>query len=208
MKDRKTMIGASITEPNSGSDFLFPHDEPGVTGQYLAKKKGMNGFSTATKCSALRAAFRTTSSLMARTEPKGPISKSVTQFVIDTRKPGWSVRRVNDMMGNELVTNVQMHFDNYRLADRYRESPVNGAFDVMRSRLAGKSLHMFAVIGWAERTWEDMKEYALNRIQGGKPIIQHPNVGSLIAETDCMIRHCRLFLYQDAWEWQQIGQGR
>ncbi len=208
MKDRKTMLGASITEPNSGSDYLFPHDEPGVTGQYLAKKEGDEWVFNGDKMFCTAGGVSNYLMLMARTEPKGPISKSVTQFVIDTRKPGWSVGRVNDMMGNELVTNVQMHFENYRLPDRYRESPVNGAFDVMRSRLAGKSLHMFAVIGWAERTWEDMKEYALNRIQGGKPIIQHPNVGSLIAETDCMIRHCRLFLYQDAWEWQQIGQGQ
>jgi alkylation response protein AidB-like acyl-CoA dehydrogenase len=77
------------------------------------------------------------------------------------------------MMGNELVTNVQLHFENYRIPDRYRVSPINGAFEVMKSRLAGKSLHMFAVLGWAERTWEDMKEYAKARVQGGKPIIQN-----------------------------------
>ena len=126
--------------------------------------------------------------VMARTEPKGPISKSVTQFVIDTRKPGWSIARVNDMMGNELVSNVQMHFENFRVPDRYRVSPVNGAFDsheipsrrqvppyVCRPRLGGKYLGRHEGI----RT---------GRIQGGKPIIQHNNVGMLIAETDCMIR--------------------
>jgi alkylation response protein AidB-like acyl-CoA dehydrogenase len=146
--------------------------------------------------------------VMARTDPKGPISKSVTQFVIDTRLPGWSVSRVNDMMGNELVTNVQLHFENYRIPDRYRVSPINGAFEVMKSRLAGKSLHMFAVLGWAERTWEDMKEYAKARVQGGKPIIQHSNVGMLVAETDCLLRTTRLLQYQDAWEWHHVGEGQ
>jgi alkylation response protein AidB-like acyl-CoA dehydrogenase len=40
MNDRKTMMAGSITEPNSGSDYLFPHDEPGATGQYFARREG------------------------------------------------------------------------------------------------------------------------------------------------------------------------
>ena len=39
MNDRKTMIGASITEPNSGSDFLLPYDEPGATGAIPRKER-------------------------------------------------------------------------------------------------------------------------------------------------------------------------
>lgn len=208
MNDRKTAMAASITEPNSGSDFLLPYDEPGVAGQFFARKEGDEWVLDGDKMFCTGGGVSNYITIMVRTEPKGPLSKSVTQFVLDTRKPGWSIARVNDMMGNELVSNVQMHFDNYRLPDRYRVSPVNGAFEVMKSRLAGKSLHFFAVVGWAERTWEDMKEYAMNRVQGGKPIIRHHNVGMLVAETDCLLRHARLFLYHDAWEWQQLGQGQ
>jgi len=208
MKDRKTMMGASITEPNSGSDFLVPYDEPGAAGQYMAHQEGNEWVFNGDKMFCTAGGVSNYLTVMARTDPKGPISKSVTQFVIDTRLPGWSVSRVNDMMGNELVTNVQLHFENYRIPDRYRVSPINGAFDVMKSRLAGKSLHMFAVLGWAERTWEDMKEYAKARVQGGKPIIQHSNVGMLVAETDCLLRTTRLLQYQDAWEWHHAGEGQ
>jgi acyl-CoA dehydrogenase len=208
MKDRKTMMGASITEPNSGSDFLVPYDEPGAAGQYMARQEGDEWIFNGDKMFCTAGGVSNYLTVMARTDPKGPISKSVTQFVIDTRLPGWSVARVNDMMGNELVTNVQLHFENYRIPDRYRVSPINGAFEVMKSRLAGKSLHMFAVLGWAERTWEDMKEYAKARVQGGKPIIQHSNVGMLVAETDCLLRTTRLLQYQDAWEWHHAGEGQ
>ena len=208
MKDRKTMMGASITEPNSGSDFLVPYDEPGAAGQYMAHQEGNEWVFNGDKMFCTAGGVSNYLTVMARTDPKGPISKSVTQFVIDTRLPGWSVSRVNDMMGNELVTNVQLHFENYRIPDRYRVSPINGAFEVMKSRLAGKSLHMFAVLGWAERTWEDMKEYAKARVQGGKPIIQHSNVGMLVAETDCLLRTTRLLQYQDAWEWHHAGEGQ
>jgi alkylation response protein AidB-like acyl-CoA dehydrogenase len=208
MNDRKTMMGASITEPNSGSDMLMPYNEPGVAGQYLARKEGDDWIFNGDKMFCTAGGVSNYVTVMARTDPKGPITTSVTQFVVNTRWPGWSFARVNDMMGNELVSNVQMHFENMRVPDRYRVSPVNGAFEVMKSRLAGKSLHMFAHLGWSERIWEDMKEYAMNRVQGGKPIIQHNNVGMLIAETDCMIRNARLQLYHDAWEWQTLDQGQ
>ena len=208
MNDRKTMMGASITEPNSGSDWLIPYDEPGVTGQYFARKVGDEWILNGDKMFCTAGGVSNYITVMMRTAPDGPISKSCTQFVVDTRKPGWSIARVNDMMGNELVSNVQMHFEDYHLPDRYRVSPVNGAFEVLKSRLAGKSLHMFAHIGWTGRVWEDMKEYAMARTQGGKPIIQHNNIGTLLTETDCMLRLARLQLYHDAWEWHNLGQGQ
>jgi alkylation response protein AidB-like acyl-CoA dehydrogenase len=206
MKDRKTMMAASITEPNSGSDFLMPYDEPGAAGQYFARREGNDWIINGDKMFCTAGGVSNYVTIMVRTDPKGPLSKSVTQFVFPTKTPGWSVSRVNDMMGNELVTNVQMRFENCRLPDRYRVSPVNGAFDVLRSRLAGKALHMFAVLGWAERAYEDMKDYAKARIQGGKPIIQHNNVGQMIAEADCLLKTARLQLYQNAWECMGEGQ--
>lgn len=208
MRDRTTMMGASITEPNSGSDMLLPYDEPGVSGQFFAKKEGDEWVFNGDKMFCTAGGVSNYLTIMVRTDPKGPISKSVTQFVIDTRRPGWSVARVNDMMGNEIVSNVQMRFENYRIPDRYRVSPVNGAFDVLKSRLAGKSLHIFGLAGWSRRVWEEMADYAKARVQGGKPIIQHPNVGMLVSETDCLLRTLRLLLYQDAWEWQQTGEGQ
>jgi acyl-CoA dehydrogenase len=207
MNDRKTMMAASITEPNSGSDFLLPYDAPGETGQFFARKEGDEWILNGDKMFCTAGGVSNYVNLMVRTDPKGPITQSVTQFVIDTRKPGWSISRVNEMMGDEIPANVQMRFENYRVHDKYRLSPVNGAFAKMKSRLAGKSLHFFAVIGWAQRTWEDMKEYAMNRIQGGRPIIQHPTVGTLIAEGDARLRALRLLLYQDAWDWATSDVG-
>jgi alkylation response protein AidB-like acyl-CoA dehydrogenase len=206
MNDRKTMMAASITEPNSGSDFLMPHDEPGASGQHFGRQEGDEWIINGDKMFCTAGGVSNYLTLMIRTEPKGPLSKSVTQFIFPTKTPGWSVARVNDMMGNEPWANVQMRFDNCRLPDRYRVSPVNGAFAVLRSRLAGKSLHMFSHLGWAERTYEDMLNYAKARIQGGKPIIQHLNIGQMIAEADCLLKTARLLLYQNAWECMGEGQ--
>jgi alkylation response protein AidB-like acyl-CoA dehydrogenase len=55
-------------------------------------------------------------------------------------------------------------------------------------------------LGETEKLWEDMRDFTKTRIQGGKPIIQHTNVGMLIAEADVLLQTSRLLQYQFAWE--------
>lgn len=205
MEDRRTIFAASITEANSGSDMLVPYDEPGGAAMYFARQEGDEWILNGDKQWCEGASVANYVVLNVRTEPKGPVTKSVTTFLFPTSTPGWSVR-VNDMMGNEVFPNAQQHYENCRISDRYRITPVNAGYDAMRLRFAGVTVHLFAMLGWAEKMWEDMREYARTRIQGGKPIIQHNNVGMMVAEADVLLRAFKLFLYQNAHEC--VAEGR
>ncbi|MEW6668556.1 MAG: acyl-CoA dehydrogenase family protein [Thermodesulfobacteriota bacterium] len=205
MEDRKTLLAASITEPNSGSDMLIPNDEPGAAGMYFARREGDEWILNGDKQWCEGAGIANYVILNVRTDPKGPLTKSITSFLFPTSTPGWSVR-VNNMMGNEIFLNAQQHYENCRISDRYRITPVNGGYDAMRVRFAGVTIHLFAMLGWAEKTWENIRDYAKARIQGGKPIIQHNNVGMMIAEADVMLRAFKLLLYQNAHECMAEGQ--
>ncbi|MGD0659997.1 MAG: acyl-CoA dehydrogenase family protein [Syntrophorhabdales bacterium] len=205
MGDRKTIFAASITEANSGSDMLVPYDEPGAAGMYFARQEGDDWILNGDKQWCEGAAVANYVVVNVRTEPKGPSTKSTTTFLFPTSTPGWSVR-VNDMMGNEILMNAQQHYENCRISDRYRISLINGGFDAMRSRFSGVVIHLFALLGWAEKTWEDVREYAKTRIQGGKPIIQHNNVGIEVAEADVLLRAFKLLLYQNAYECMAEGK--
>lgn len=205
MNDRKTMAAASITEPNHGSNYLFPYDDP-TTGEYFAEQKGDEWILNGEKMFCTAGGVSNYIIVSGRTKKDVPISKGVTTFLVPTKTPGWSIARVNDMMGNEITANVQMRFENVRIPDKMRTSPVNGGFEVMKSRLAGKTIHIMAALGETEKVWEDMRDYAKTRVQGGKPIIQHSNVGVLLAEGDALLRTARLFVYQDAWESMEKGE--
>jgi alkylation response protein AidB-like acyl-CoA dehydrogenase len=205
MKDRKTLVAASITEPDHGSDLLLPYDVPGGAGKFFARQEGDEWILNGEKMYCEAGGVASYIVLNVRTEPKGPITKSITTFLVPTNTPGWSIR-VNDMMGNEIFPNVQQIYNNCRIPDRLRITPINGGYEAMASRFAGLSIHYFAIAGWAERTWDDMKEYAKTRIQGGKPIIQHINVGTMLAEADALLRTLRLLLYQNAWECRSQGE--
>lgn len=205
MQERKTLLAASITEPNSGSDMLLPYDEPGAAGMYFARQDGEDWILNGEKMWCEGAAVANYIVLNVRTEPNGPITKSLTSFLFPTDTPGWSIR-VNDMMGNEIFPNAQQHYENCRISDRYRITPVNRGFEAMRYRFSGVTLHLFAMLGWAEKTWEEIRQYAKTRIQGGKPIIQHNNVGMMVAEADATLRCFKLLLYQNAYECMSKGK--
>jgi alkylation response protein AidB-like acyl-CoA dehydrogenase len=205
MQNRKGLIASSASEANHGSDYILPYDEPGATGMYFARQEGNEWVFNGDKMWCEGAGVSNYILLTVRTESKGPISKSATQFAFPAKTPGWSIR-VNDMMGNEVVPNVQQHYENCRIPDRLRISPINEGLAIHRFNLAFLTMHLLAHVGWATRVWEDIKEYAKTRIQGGKPIIQHNNVGTMVAEADCLLQTIRLFLFQYCWECSQGDQ--
>ena len=139
-----------------------------------------------------------------RTHPDAVTSKAFTQFLIDTRNsPGWSIARVNDFMGNEVPVNVQMRFENVRVHQDMMITDVHGSFKRMSSGISSKTIHFTAHLGECQRAFEEMRDYAKARVQGGKPIIQHSNVGQLLAEVDLMLRADRLVQYKFAWDCDQ-----
>jgi len=206
MKNRRTLLATSTSEPNHGSDLFTPYDEPGVAGKCTATRDGDYWVINGEKMFCTAGAVSDYVVVSVRTDPKGPISKSMTQFLFPTNTKGWSFR-VNDMMGNEIVPNVQMTFDNCRIHKKYMVSKLNEAFKGLRSHLAAKSIHFMGALGDSIRIWEGIRDYAKQRIQGGKPIIQHPNVGMLIAEADVLLQTSRLLQYKFAWDCDQEKPG-
>ena len=186
--------------------FFLPYDEPGVSGKCIATQDGDYWVINGEKMFCTAGGVSDYVVVSVRTDSKGPISKSMSQFLFQTNTPGWSFR-VNDMLGNEIVPNVQMFFDHCRVHKRYMISKLNEAFTGLRSHLAAKSIHFMNALGESQKIWEDIRDYAKSRIQGGKPIIQHPNVAQLIAEGAVLLQTARLLQYQFAWDCDQEKPG-
>ena len=167
MKDRTTLIAASLTEPDHGTDILLPYDIPGAAGKFFARQEGDEWILNGQKMWCEAGGVANYIVLHVRTDPKGPVTKSFTTFLIPANTPGWSFR-VNDMMGNEIFPNVQTaSMKTLEFPIGCGSPPVNEGYQYLRSRFAELAIHFFAIRGWAERTLDDMKEYAKTRIQGG-----------------------------------------
>jgi len=207
MGNRRTLVAGSTTEPDHGTDLLLPYDEPGYSGKCFAYQDGDYWVINGEKMYCTAGGVSDYIILAVRTDKEGPISKSMTTFLFPTSTEGWSVGRVNDMMGNEIADNIQMQFNNCKVHKRLMISKLNEGYKAMSFDLPRKNIHHIATLGTAERMWEIIKDYAKTRIQGGKPIIQHSNVGTLVAEGDVLLRTARLLQYHYAWECERVEEG-
>jgi hypothetical protein len=137
---------------------LLPYDEPGVSGKCIATQDGDDWVINGEKMWCTGGGVSDYIILSVRTDKNGPITKSMTTFLFPTNTKGWSIARVNDMMGNELPSNVQMHFDNCRIHKHLMISKANEGWPAMRSNLGGKVFHYAVKLGYMEWMWEHMSD--------------------------------------------------
>jgi len=182
MENYTLLTSTAITEPDAGTDTHIPYDEPGAGMKTFAYAEGDEYVINGEKAFCTGGGQADFITLFARTDKNAPISKGMSAFLVPTKSPGVSVVRVNDMIMNELRRNTDLLFENVRIPKRYLIGKENEgyalweAFRVLVIRFAG------AEVGAFQKMYELTKEYATTRIQGGKPIIEHVNIGSRILD--------------------------
>jgi butyryl-CoA dehydrogenase len=66
--------------------------------------------------------------------------------------------------------------------------------------LVAKMIHYSNLLGQAQSLYDDIRNYAKERVVGGKPIIQHANIEVQLGEAALSLDAARAFMYQVAWE--------
>ena len=138
----------------------------------------------------------------ARTDKSGPLSKSMSQFWVERRAAGLEIE-INRLELEDIFGNVQLHLDDVRVPESHVVGEINKQWQVAISRLGGKLIIYACVVGSCQRMYERIRDYAKERIQGGKPIIQHANIGAIVAEAAVNLEATRALFYRAAWEYDQ-----
>lgn len=121
---------------------------------------------------------------MARTAPdvKGP--KGVSAFVVERDTPGVSVGQPEKKMGQQGAHVCDVIFEDARVPVENLIGNEGEGFKVAMSVLDKGRLHISAVAtGMSERLIKEMVTYASERVQGGKPIIDHQLIQALLADS-------------------------
>ena len=121
---------------------------------------------------------------MARTAPdvKGP--KGVSAFVVERDTPGVSVGQPEKKMGQQGAHVCDVIFEDARVPVENLIGNEGEGFKVAMSVLDKGRLHISAVAtGMSERLIKEMVNDASERVQGGKPIIEHQMIQALLADS-------------------------
>ncbi|MGB2574404.1 MAG: acyl-CoA dehydrogenase family protein, partial [Henriciella sp.] len=122
--------------------------------------------------------------VMARTNPDEPGGKGVSAFIVPRDTPGLTVGKPEKKMGQQGAQICDVNFDGARIPESARIGQEGEGFKVAMSVLDKGRLHISAVCtGMAERLISEMVNYAIERKQFGKAIMDHQLIQGLIADS-------------------------
>jgi alkylation response protein AidB-like acyl-CoA dehydrogenase len=196
--EKHLRTGAASSEPSGTTDSHFPYDEGGAdvmkTTAYL---DGDEWVINGQKMWGGGLAAADLIQVTARTDKEAPISKAMTYLWVPRDAPGLTIIP-NRMAGT--FSNCQSFYDNVRVPKDYIMGEVNEGFKAGQI-FASQILILWAGgIGWTQRLYEQLREFAKERVQGGKPIIKHSVVRAILGEIACTMESTKNLMYRAAWE--------
>lgn len=199
MENHHMFVCGTVSEPGGATDIHLPYDGPRANLNTFAYKDGNEWVINGDKMFSSGGGVSDLIQVATRTDKEAPISRAMTWFWVRKDTPGME-QEVNRLLGGELPGNVQTHYDDVRVPDSQRFGEVNNGSAVLDKLLSIKMLHFASMTGAARKLYEQVSDYAKQRIQGGKPIIEHSNIAAMLGEAAINLEATRAFVYRAAWE--------
>jgi len=202
MKDDTYLIAIAVTEPDSATDNSIPYDEPGVAMKTRAYRDGNEYVINGTKHFITLGGVAKLYVIYARTDKNKPVTQATSGFLVPKETSGFYVAGFHDMLGKRLQGQGELVFEDARVPSRYLVGEENKMFSARMEVWAESILTTLAAgLGEARACYEEAKDYATIRIQGGKPIIEHTTIGCRIVDMHLYLEAARTLLWRVAWSW-------
>lgn len=167
------LIGAfALTEPDSGSDAASIK----TTARRTKSGWVINGAKRFISNATIAGLF----TVIARAPEDGGISA----FLVEPGTKGLTVGKPEKKMGQQGSPIAELTFDQCEIGDDALLGEPGGGFKIaMQSIDLGRLFIAACCVGLAYRLIEDATQYAMGRVQFGKPIAQHQLVQAMLADS-------------------------
>ena len=196
-KDPRGMLAIGITEPDNGSNYFLPYPAPFRTngqktgGGWIVN--GMKHFISNGNRSGFYLVF-------VQTEKGKPLAEGSTCFLLERDRPGFTIGRVHDKMGERLANNAELIFQDCFIPDENVVGKVGGGFNVLAEFFPQSNAYAAAtVLGVGGALYEKAVGWAKLRVQGGKPLIEHDGIRAQLAEMRMLIDASRSYIHRACW---------
>jgi alkylation response protein AidB-like acyl-CoA dehydrogenase len=203
--DPRGMLAIGITEPDNGSNYIIPYPVPFRTSAEKTKGgwivNGMKHFIS----NGNRASFYL---LFVQTERGKPLTDGSTCFLVERDRPGFTIGRVHDKMGERLSNNAELVFQDCFIPDENVVGTAGKGFNVLAVFSPQSNAYAGAsVLGVAGALHKKAIDWANVRVQGGKPLIEHDGIRAQLAEMRMLIDASRSYIHRACWlaDHQQHG---
>ncbi len=200
--DHDYLLSILLSEPNAGSDNMLPYNAPGAGVATTAVPDGNDYVLNGTKHLISLAGFSKLLLVFARTDPGLPVRQGTTTFLVPADLPGVSYGQVHNKMGWRLYPNGEIFFDHVRVPKEFMLGKLNAGFEVSSLINRGDTEMPASYLGICKAMYKIALEHARQRVQGGKPIIEHQSVGAMLGEMAMIIDTLEAYVYDIAYSIQ------
>ncbi len=188
-----------MTEPNAGSDNILPYNAPGAGVALTAVPDGDSYILNGEKCLNSLVSYSKLLLVYARTNPGLPVRQGTSTFLVPADLPGITYGEVHNKMGFRLYPNGETFFANVRVPKEYMIGGLNTGFDTFSQIFRGSLEIPATYLGICKAMYRIAMDHAKGRIQGGKPIVEHQVVGTMLAEIAMVIDTLEGYMWDTAW---------
>ena len=201
--DPQGVLAICATEFHAGSDNVLPYNAPGAGSMTSVVEDGDSFVLDGRKRFISNGNRARLYVVAARTDPSRGVGEGTTYFLVPRETEGVRIEHVHDKSGERLVNNAIIRFDNVRIP---RENLLGEMNDARSDRNYFRRItNVYAaasVLGVAVAAFEQSTGFARERVQGGKPIIEHQAVQVLLADMLTGIETARALIRQTAYSAQ------
>ncbi|MFA5317606.1 MAG: acyl-CoA dehydrogenase family protein [Dehalococcoidales bacterium] len=204
VEDPTYIISNATAEPEPTVEGKRPDDDSGVPVKTFAYLDGdeyvINGFKRHVAIAPLAKLFI----VWCRTDKDKPLSQSLSGFLVPADTPGVSLGEVLEtqvMMGRGGM-NAEVIFENVRIPASYRLGPEGKMWDPRKKQFSFRDMLILAgKTGSIQSVFDDVLEYARNKVQDGKVLIKHVNIGLRISDMLATLETAKLYYRKLASDW-------
>jgi alkylation response protein AidB-like acyl-CoA dehydrogenase len=203
--DPRHILAATVTEPANGTNYIVGHED--MQFDTTAEKDGDEWVINGHKHYISNGADAKTYLAFAQSDPDAPATEGTSAFLVPEDTDGLEVTHVHEKISQRLVNNATIEYNDIRVP----EENLIGEPHTIQGQLGDvlKESHIEAgasVLGVARAAYEDAWEYAHERIQGGKPIVEHQVIGHDFAQMATDIQSARSLLWTAARAVEEQGK--
>lgn len=188
-----------MTEPDHGTENRLHNNDPKLGIRTKAVPDGDYFVLNGTKVFNSLAKFARILLVFARTDQDAPPNEGTTCFLLRGDEEGIEYRRIHDKLGWRLYPNGETSFTDVRVHKDNILGEVNKAYAVRSSVFRGSAELSACHNGIARGLFDYCLAWAKSRVQGGKPIIEHPTVQTMLSEMLMGIEVSEQFMWRTAW---------
>jgi butyryl-CoA dehydrogenase len=197
--DPRYLLAIGITEPGRSSDYFYPSDDPemrfATAAVPVAQGWTLNGkkhFISLGNRASLYLVF-------AQTDPTASLTEGSTCFLVPRSTPGFTNGVVHDKMGERLVNNAELLFEDCHIPAENVVGQVGRGYEVLTTFFPASNAYAAAsALGVAQAAYDATLAWTRTRVQGGVRLIEHDLIAKDLARMDMLIGAARAYIREAA----------